>query len=154
MFFLVWRGYGLLGLIPPVLGLVAFGFLAENPIKVATLGAGLTITMTGIAVAVAGWFLNRNGNRHSLYALPMWVWGGGEVVLGLILAGYVMFQVFQFGWKGDFRSVRPRSEPSPPPALVEPKMRPGESHDSARSQWRCSCSAADGIRHRNHRRVR
>src|SRR5262249_23034210 len=83
-FFIVWRGYGLLGLIPPVLGLVALGFLAENPIKVAVLGAGLTIALTGLAVGIGGWVLNRKKgtNAHSLYGLPLWVWGGLEVFLG------------------------------------------------------------------------
>ena len=117
MFFLVWRGYGLLGLIPLLLGMVAFGFLAEHPIKVATLGAGLALASSGLAVAVGGWVLNRDGNRHSLYGLPLWVWGGAEVILGLILAGYVMLQVSQFGWQGDFRSARPGS--APPSAVLK-----------------------------------
>jgi hypothetical protein len=117
MFFLVWRGYGLLGLVPPILGLVALGFLSDYPIKVAMLGTGLTIALTGLALAVAGWLLNRNGNLHSLYGLPMWVWGGLEAILGLILAGYVGLQVAKFGWQGDFRSEF-RSKPTSPHVLA------------------------------------
>jgi hypothetical protein len=112
MFFLVWRGYGLLGLIPPILGLVALGFLSEYPIKVAVLGAGLAIAIPGLTLAVAGWLLNRNGNRHSLYGLPLWAWGGVEVLLGLFLAGYVGLQVAKYGWKGDFRNGGFHSKPT------------------------------------------
>jgi hypothetical protein len=103
MFFIVWRGYGLLGIIPPILGLVALGFLAEYPIKVAVLGAGLAVLITGFALAVAGWLLSRNGTRHSLYGLPLWLWGGLEGILGVALSVYVVLQVVNYGWGGDFR---------------------------------------------------
>jgi hypothetical protein len=103
MFFLVWRGYGLLGLVPPILGLVALGFLSDYSIKVAVLGAALAITIFGAGLAVTGWWLNRNGNHHSLYGLPLWFWAGLEAILGLTLAGWVVLQVINYGWNGDFR---------------------------------------------------
>jgi hypothetical protein len=105
VYYFSWRGYGPLGFIPPILGLVAFGFLSDYPIRVAVLGAGLAIAITGMAVAVLGWVLNRNGNHHSLYDLPLWVWGGVETILGLVLAGWVGFLVVQSGWKKDSLTV-------------------------------------------------
>jgi len=108
MFFLVWRGYGLVALIPPVLGLIALGALADHSIKVACLGVGLTVAVTALAASIAGWVLNRNGNHHSLYGLPLWAWGGLEALLGLVLVSYVWMQVVKFGWQGDFRSDRGR----------------------------------------------
>jgi hypothetical protein len=105
MYYLEWRGYGLLGFVPPPLGLVAFGFLSHHPIRVAALGAGLAIAVAGISVAVVGWVLNRYGNFHSLYSLPLWVWGGVETILGLVLAGWVAYLVAQSGWKRDSLSL-------------------------------------------------
>jgi hypothetical protein len=101
MFFFVWRGYGLLGFIPPLLGLVALGFLSDYPIRVAVLGAGLAIAIAGLAVGFVGWVLNRKGNYHSLYGLPLWVWGGVEMILGLVLAIWVAVLVTRSGWKKD-----------------------------------------------------
>jgi hypothetical protein len=108
MFFVVWRGCGLAGFLPPVMGLIALGALSDRPFKVAAMGAGVVIAVTGLGAAGAGWIMNRNGNRHSLYGVPLWVWGGIEGILGLVLVDYVTLQVSRYGWKGDFRSDHSR----------------------------------------------
>ena len=103
MFFIIWRGYGALALIPPILGLIALGFLSDYSIKVSMLGTALGIAIPGAALAVLGWRLNRLGNLHSLYWIPLWFWGGLQALLGLALAAFVASQVFEYGWQGDFR---------------------------------------------------
>jgi hypothetical protein len=116
MYYIAWRGAGLLGFVPPILGLVALGFLADYPIRVALLGAGLAIALTALAVGVAGWILNRKGNLHSLYGLPLWVWGAVQMILGLALAGWIGFIVSQSGWKKDSLSASVVMKASSPPA--------------------------------------
>src|SRR4051794_24568924 len=100
MYFIEWRGYGLLGLLPPVLGLIALGFLVDDhTFRGAALGAGVAIAATGAALAVGGWYLNRAGNHHSLYGLPLWAWGGVYALLGLGLTGWILVLVQASGWK-------------------------------------------------------
>jgi len=100
MYFIVWRGLGVLGIAPPALGLAALGFLIDYPLQFAELGGCLTLAVAGAILGVAGLWLDRRGNHHSLYELPLWVWGFGYAVLGLGLAGWVAYHVSQHGWKG------------------------------------------------------
>jgi hypothetical protein len=100
MYYIEWRGYGLLAILPPILGLVVLGFMVEgHSFRAAALGATITMAVTGAALAVAGWVLNRAANRHSLYGLPMWVWGAVYALIGLGLSGWIGFLVFESGWK-------------------------------------------------------
>jgi hypothetical protein len=99
MYFLVYRGLGVLGIAPPVLGLAALGFLIDHPLKFAELGGAFALAIAGAILAVTGLCLDRRGDRHSLYELPLWVWGIGYVVLGLGLAAWMAYDVSQHGWK-------------------------------------------------------
>jgi hypothetical protein len=100
MYFIEWRGYGLLGIVPLIVGVVTLGFMIDFDFKAAALAGVLVMALAGAGMAVLGWVLNRHGNHHSLYGLPLWVWGAASVVLGLTLAGMVAASVIQSGWKG------------------------------------------------------
>ncbi len=58
------------------------------------------MAITGAILAITGRWLNRAGNHHALYALPLWIWGLLFVVLGMGVSGWVGFHVGAHGWRG------------------------------------------------------
>jgi hypothetical protein len=86
MILLVWRGWGLLGIIALFLPLAScVGFLEAWP-GLAFLFAGLTLFGGGIVCRYFGRRWNRIGNEHTLYNVPLQVWGWIYIAVGGLMA--------------------------------------------------------------------
>jgi hypothetical protein len=80
--FIVWRGRGLLAVVATFLPLASCAGLIEwNPL-VSLLSVGLTLAGGGLVCRHYGRKWNREVTNHSLYEIPLQVWGWIYVVAG------------------------------------------------------------------------
>ncbi len=101
MFFVEWRGYGLLGFVPLPFGLIALGALADADytFSAAALAAGLTYVLAGAGLWLAARHLRKPTQPDDLYYIPLWFWGVLYIVLGLVIAAWTGLDVSRHGWR-------------------------------------------------------
>jgi hypothetical protein len=99
VYYVSYRGLGLLGFVPPVVGMAGLAAMMERTFTAAALTAGVCIGVSGLALAAADRLVRKEGHRNSLYGIPLWAWGVLWALLGAALAGYMGYQAATVGWK-------------------------------------------------------
>jgi hypothetical protein len=99
VYYVSYRGLGLLGALPPVVGMTALAAMTEHTFRAAAMTAGVAIAVTGLALAAADRLVRKEGHRNSLYGIPLWFWGVLWTLGGAALAGWMGLLVSQTGWR-------------------------------------------------------
>ncbi|HUY41284.1 MAG TPA: hypothetical protein VMV82_06925 [Candidatus Dormibacteraeota bacterium] len=103
MFFVIWRGWGILAAVFVVVGFFVGAFVAGAVRAVPGLGGGVGVILSAVPIWLVGRRLNSGAGdrvlvdpstgqhvvlqrRHTLFWIPMQWWAIGALLLGLILS--------------------------------------------------------------------
>ena len=96
MFFFVWRGWGLIALAGVIGPLLVFGWLTKEGSSFALAGMGVVLLVLHLC-AYLGKKWNQGMGLHSMYGVPLEVWGWGYVVVGVVLGVIGVAEVVKGG---------------------------------------------------------
>jgi hypothetical protein len=89
----VWRGWGPIALAGAILPLLLFGWLTKDKSSFALAGMGVALLAGGLGCVYLGQKWNQGMGLHSMYGVPLEVWGWGYVVVGVVLGAIGVVEV-------------------------------------------------------------
>ena len=121
----VWQGYGYIALVAAFLPLAACAGLFDIGTGVGLLGAGVGFLLGGVICVLSSRGLRKASARreaearaerdpenphraggameaeppHTLYFVPLWVWGWVYILFGLFVTAGALVRIFTKGWK-------------------------------------------------------